>query len=42
MRNMNELTEPYWLEDPSTPIGVVKDYLHAREPIITLKRKGWN
>jgi pyruvate, water dikinase len=27
MRNMNELTEPYWLEDPSTPIGVVKNYL---------------
>ena len=27
MRNMNELTEPYWLEDPSTPIGIVKDYM---------------
>ena len=27
MRRMNELNEPYWLEDPSTPIGVVKDYL---------------
>jgi phosphohistidine swiveling domain-containing protein len=24
---MNELTEPYWLEDPSTPLGVIKDYL---------------
>jgi pyruvate,water dikinase len=27
MRRMNELTEPYWLEDPSTPIGVIKTYL---------------
>ncbi len=27
MRRMNELTEPYWLEDPSTPMGVIKDYL---------------
>lgn len=27
MRRMNELTEPYWLEDPSTPIGVIKDYI---------------
>lgn len=25
MRRMNELTEPYWLEDPSTPIGIIKD-----------------
>ncbi len=27
MRRMNELTEPYWLEDPSTPIGVIRDYI---------------
>jgi len=27
MRNMNELTEPYWLEDPGTPIGIVRDYM---------------
>ncbi|MBI5585047.1 MAG: hypothetical protein HY892_14640 [Deltaproteobacteria bacterium] len=27
MRRMNELTEPYWLEDPSTPIDIVRDYL---------------
>jgi pyruvate,water dikinase len=27
MRRMNELTEPYWLEDPATPIGIVKDYM---------------
>jgi pyruvate,water dikinase len=27
MRRMNELTEPYWLEDPATPIGVIKDYI---------------
>ena len=27
MRSMNELTEPYWLEDPSTPIGIVKDFI---------------
>jgi pyruvate,water dikinase len=25
MRRMNELTEPYWLEDPATPIKLVKD-----------------
>lgn len=22
-----KLTEPYWLEDPSTPLGVIKDHL---------------
>jgi phosphohistidine swiveling domain-containing protein len=27
MRRMNELTEPYWLEDPTTPIGVIKDFI---------------
>ncbi len=27
MRRMNELNEPYWLEDPSTPLGVIRDYL---------------
>lgn len=27
MRSMNELLEPYWLEDPATPIGVVKDFV---------------
>ena len=40
MRNMNELTEPYWLEDPSTPLGVVKNYLLRGDPPMTLKRKG--
>jgi phosphohistidine swiveling domain-containing protein len=25
MRRMNELTEPYWLEDPSTPLGIIRD-----------------
>ena len=28
MRSMCELIEPYWLEDPSTPIGIVRDYAH--------------
>ena len=41
MRRMNELNEPYWLEDPSTPIGVVKDYL-LRAPTMTLRKKGRN
>jgi len=27
MRRMNELTEPYWLEDPSTPLGIIRDHL---------------
>ncbi len=27
MRRMCELLEPYWLEDPSTPIALVKDYV---------------
>jgi phosphohistidine swiveling domain-containing protein len=27
MRRMNEFTEPYWLEDPSTPVSVVKGFL---------------
>jgi pyruvate,water dikinase len=27
MRRMNDLTEPYWLEDPETPIGVMKHHL---------------
>jgi pyruvate,water dikinase len=25
MRRFNDFTEPYWLEDPATPIGLVKD-----------------
>lgn len=27
MRRMADFTEPYWLEDPATPIGVVKGYI---------------
>lgn len=27
MRRANDFTEPYWLEDPATPIGLVKDYV---------------
>ncbi len=27
MRRMNDFLEPYWLEDPSTPIGIVKDFI---------------
>ncbi len=27
MRRMNDLTEPYWLEDPDTPIGVIRNHL---------------
>jgi pyruvate,water dikinase len=27
MRRFCDFTEPYWLEDPATPIGVVKDYI---------------
>jgi len=27
MRRGNDFTEPYWLEDPATPIGVVRDYI---------------
>ncbi len=27
MRRMNELLEPYWLEDPSTPVGLIKDFI---------------
>jgi pyruvate,water dikinase len=27
MRRMADFTEPYWLEDPATPIGLVKDYV---------------
>jgi len=27
MRRMADFTEPYWLEDPATPIGVVKGYV---------------
>jgi pyruvate, water dikinase len=38
MRNMNELTEPYWLEDPSTPIDIVKDFL-MRESSYNLEEK---
>jgi len=25
MRRFNDFTEPYWLEDPATPLGLVKD-----------------
>jgi pyruvate,water dikinase len=27
MLRMNEFTEPYWLEEPSAPIAIIKDYL---------------
>lgn len=27
MRRANDFTEPYWLEDPATPIGVVRNYI---------------
>jgi len=27
MRSMCEFTEPYWLEDPSTPIAIIKNYM---------------
>ena len=27
MRRMNDLTEPYWLEDPETPISVIRNHL---------------
>jgi len=27
MRRATDLNEPYWLEDPATPIGLVKDYV---------------
>jgi phosphohistidine swiveling domain-containing protein len=27
MRRFSDFTEPYWLEDPATPIALVKDYL---------------
>lgn len=27
MRRMNDFLEPYWLEDPSTPISLVKDFI---------------
>jgi len=27
MRRFNDFTEPYWLEDLATPIGLVKDYI---------------
>lgn len=27
MRRSNDFTEPYWLEDPATPIGLVQDYI---------------
>ena len=27
MRRMNDLTEPYWLEDPSDPFGIIKNHL---------------
>jgi pyruvate,water dikinase len=27
MRRTNDLTEPYWLEDPAIPIGIIKDFM---------------
>jgi pyruvate,water dikinase len=27
MRRANDFTEPYWLEDPATPLGVIKDFI---------------
>lgn len=27
MRRAHDLTEPYWLEDPATPIGIIKTYV---------------
>ncbi|WP_028321574.1 PEP-utilizing enzyme [Desulfatiglans anilini] len=27
MRRMNDLTEPYWLEDPCTPLGVIRNHV---------------
>jgi phosphohistidine swiveling domain-containing protein len=27
MRRFSDFNEPYWLEDPATPIGLVKDYV---------------
>jgi pyruvate,water dikinase len=27
MRRFTDFTEPYWLEDPATPIGLVRDYV---------------
>ena len=27
MRRANDFTEPYWLEDPATPIGVIRDFI---------------
>ena len=27
MRRFSDFTEPYWLEDPATPIGLVKNYV---------------
>jgi pyruvate, water dikinase len=31
MRRANDFTEPYWLEDPATPIGVVKAFISRGE-----------
>ena len=27
MRRANDFTEPYWMEDPATPIGVIRNYI---------------
>jgi pyruvate,water dikinase len=27
MRRANDFTEPYWLEDPATPIGVIRNFI---------------
>ena len=27
MRRANDFTEPYWLEDPATPIGIIRDFI---------------
>lgn len=46
MRRFSDFTEPYWLEDPATPIGVIKDNimrgtkyaLDATQPELARKR----
>ena len=29
MRRANDFTEPYWMEDPATPIGVIRNYIFS-------------
>ena len=40
MRRMNDLTEPYWLENPETPIGVIRDHLKKRTDDVQGKVSG--